>query len=211
MEAYKIIKSGSSGNCVMLFGSILVDVGVPFSDIKHIVNDLQLITWSHLHGDHFNEATIDRIVWERPTLRVAVCEHEYERAVKCGAKNIDVLKHGVWYDYGEFQMATFLTYHDAPSNGWRFKNDKYKIFFATDTFTLEGITAKNYTHYLIESNYDETTIDEIIARKEAAGEFAYQKSSANTHLSEQQANDFYFKNKAEHSKIIRLHESTTGY
>jgi L-ascorbate metabolism protein UlaG (beta-lactamase superfamily) len=207
MEAYKIINSSSRGNSVVIFDSILVDVGVPFNRIKNIVNDLKLITWSHCHFDHFNKSTISKIISMRPTIRVAVCEHERERAISCGAKNIDILKHGTWYDYGEFQIATFKTYHDVPSNGWRFKNDDYKIFFATDTAFLTGITAKGYTHYLIEHNYNAETVIQSIEEKEARGEYAHQRGAINSHLSEQQARDFIFKNMKEDSQIVRLHES----
>jgi L-ascorbate metabolism protein UlaG (beta-lactamase superfamily) len=163
---YEIIASGSDGNSVLLFGSILIDVGVPFSSIKNIVNNLQLITWSHGHNDHFNRKTIEKLIALRPTIRVAVCEHERERAIECGAKNLDILEHGKWYDYGSFQIATFKTYHDIPSNGYRVKNDSFKVFFATDTCMLHGIEAKDYTHYLCESNYDSDTIFDRIKAKE---------------------------------------------
>ena len=206
-EPYKIIATGSKGNSVLIFGSILVDVGVPFKMIKDIVYDLKLITWSHCHGDHFNPATIKKIISMRPTIRVAVCQHEAQRAISCGAKNIDILEHGSWYDYGEFQVATFKTYHDAPSNGYRFKNEDYKIFFATDTAHLDGISAKNYTHYLCESNYNEETVYDIINDIEAKGGFAHQRGSINSHLSEQQARDFVYKNGNENSIIVPLHES----
>lgn len=207
---YKIISSGSTGNCVFLFERILVDIGVPFSRIKDVYKNVQLLTWSHKHSDHINKETVKRLVFERPSLRIAICEHEYERAVESGCKNIDVLKNGVWYDYGEFQIATFKTYHDCPSNGWRFKYKDFKVFFVTDSFTLEGITAPNYTHYLCESNYDSETVWDKINDRESRGEYAHQRGAINSHLSEQQANEFYFNNRAEHSRLIRLHGSTTS-
>ena len=89
---YKIIATGSTGNAVLIFDSILVDVGVPYSLIKEYIYDLQIITWSHKHYDHFNLSTIKKIVEMRPTLRIAVVEHEYERALQTGCKNIDVLE-----------------------------------------------------------------------------------------------------------------------
>jgi Cft2 family RNA processing exonuclease len=208
-QPYKIIATGSKGNCVMLFDSILVDVGVPFSAIKDVYKQIKLITWSHLHADHFNKKTIAKLISLRPTLRVAVCEHEYQRAVDCGSKNIDILEHGKWYDYGLFKMATFKTYHDVPSNGYRFENENHKIFFATDTAHLEGITAKGYDAYCIEHNYNEDTVWDTIRRIEAAGGYAHQRGSINTHLSEQQARDFIFQNAKPESVIIRLHESST--
>lgn len=209
MEAqdYRIISTGSTGNCVFLFNRILIDIGVPFSRVKDVYKSVQLLTWSHRHSDHYNKDTIKRIVFERPSLRIAICEHEYERAVESGCKNIDVLKNGAWYDYGEFQIAAFKTYHDCPSNGYRIKYKDYKAFFVTDTMTLEGITAPNYSHYFLEANYDHETAIELIRQKEQRGEFAYQKGAINSHLSEQQMMDFYYSNKGEHSQLIRLHQS----
>lgn len=209
-EPYKIISTGSGGNSIVIFNNILVDVGIPFSKIKDIQNQLQLITWSHKHKDHFNKATVKKLIFNRPGIRIAVCEHEVERARECGTKNIDIIEHGKWYDYGMFQISTFKTYHDVPSNGWRIKNDKYKLFIATDTSHLIGISAPNYTHYLCEANYDEETVYDIIQQHESRGEFSHQRGSINSHLSFQQCNDFYYKNKGEHSQLIRLHQSTTS-
>ena len=42
---------------------------------------------------------------------------------------------------------------------------------------------------------------------EAGGGFAHQKGAINSHLSEQQARDFIFKNAGENYKVVRLHES----
>jgi hypothetical protein len=74
---------------------------------------------------------------------------------------------------------------------------------------LEGITAKGYDLYAIEHNYDPETILETIAKLEATGQFSHQKGAINSHLSEQQARDFIFDNRSEHSRVLRLHESTT--
>ena len=202
-----ILATGSEGNCVMLFNSILVDVGVPFSLIEPFAKELKLITWSHQHKDHFNLSTIRRLIKLRPTLRIAICEHEYERAVQTGCKNIDVLSHGKWYDYKEFKIATFKTYHDVESNGYRFEKNGYKVFFATDTEHLEGITAKGYDLYAIEHNYNEEVILENIENDLREGRYSYAIGAINSHLSEQQASDFIFKNKGDECEILRLHES----
>ena len=67
--------------------------------------------------------------------------------------------------------------------------------------------AKNYDLYALESNYNEDEIYDLIESKEEKGQFAYQKGAINSHLSEQKARDFFFKNKGENSQLIRLHES----
>ena len=65
---------------------------------------------------------------------------------------------------------------------------------------------KGYDLYAVEHNYDADTIDEAIAAKQAAGEYAYQKGAVNSHLSEQQASEFIYRNRSANSQTLRLHE-----
>jgi len=206
---YNIISSGSKGNAIIYEGSILVDCGVSFSLIKPYVYDLQLVLLTHLHGDHFNWAALTKLSYDRPTLRFACGEHMVDRMD--GIKNIDIMLPGEMYDYGEFQISPIKLYHDIPNFGYRIFKEGRKIIHVTDTAHLEGITAKDYDLYALEHNYNEDIVDEIIKRKKELGEFCHLEGAINSHLSEQQARDFYFNNKGEHSKIIRLHESSTNY
>ncbi len=204
---YKVISSGSKGNAVIYFNSILVDCGVPFALLKPFLYDIQAVLLTHKHGDHFKRSTIARLVSERPSLRVGCCDWLADRLDF--VRNLDVYKTGRLYDYGAFKVSPVKLYHDIPTCGYRIFKDGKKIFHATDTAHLEGITAKNYDLYAIESNYNEDTVYETISELEARGEFAHQRGSLNTHLSEQQSRDFIFKNRGEHSRVLRLHESTS--
>lgn len=203
---YNVLSSGSTGNCVIYHDSIAVDMGIPYSMIKEYQNSLQIVLLTHIHGDHFNDSTIKKLAFERPTLRFACGEFLAEKLE--GIKNIDVLEAGKVYDYGVFKISPIVLYHDVPNFGYRIFKDGTKIIHATDTYHLEGITAKNYDLYAIESNYNEDTIFDSIAKKKAKGEFAYQEGSINSHLSEQQARDFIFNNRGKHSQVLRLHESS---
>jgi L-ascorbate metabolism protein UlaG (beta-lactamase superfamily) len=127
-----------------------------------------------------------------------------------GLKNIDIYEIGKVYDYGQFQISPVELYHDVENCGYRIFKDGIKVFHATDTYALNGIEAKDYDIFAIEHNYDEDTVYQIIERQESQGKFAHQKRSINSHLSEQQARDFIFKNRKETSEVIRLHESKTA-
>jgi mRNA degradation ribonuclease J1/J2 len=202
---FTVLSSGSKGNCVIYHDSIAVDMGVTFSTIKNHKDNLQIVLLTHCHGDHLNITTIKKLSFERPTLRFA-CGVFLTDFLQ-GIKNVDILEAGKVYDYGPFKVSPISLYHDVPNFGYRiFKNDT-KIIHATDTAHLEGITAKNYDLYAIESNYNEDTIHQSIELKKSKGEFAYQIGAINSHLSEQQARDFIFKNRGENSKVLRLHES----
>lgn len=202
-----ILASGSTGNCEIYHNTIAVDMGVPFSKIKPYVNNLQLVLLSHQHLDHFNISTIKKLAFERPTLRFGCGEWMVE--LLKGIRNIDVYQFGEIYNYGSFQISMGKCYHDVPNAFYRIFKNGYKIFRATDTAHLINVEAKNYDLYCLESNYDSETILDRISEKESRGEFAYEKGAINSHLSEIQSREFFYKNRGENSKILRLHESKT--
>jgi phosphoribosyl 1,2-cyclic phosphodiesterase len=204
---YKVINTGSQGNAVIYQERILVDCGVPFSFLKDDYRKLAVVLLTHEHADHINKATLTRLSAERPGLRFAACEWMAQHLE--GLRNIDILNVGVCYNYGTFQVSPVQLYHDVPNCGWRIYVDGLKIFHATDTAHLEGIVAIDYDLYAIEHNYDEETVYDIIAAKTARGEYAHQKGSLNSHLSEQQAKAFIFRNMKSTSQVLRLHESMT--
>lgn len=204
---YNILASGSKGNSVIYHNSIMVDCGVPFELIRPFLLNLQIILLSHAHGDHFNKSTISRVCFERPSLRVGCCEWMLDK-LNGISNQVDVFQIGKVYDYKAFQISPVKLYHDVPNCGYRIFKDGTKIFHATDTQHLQGISAKGYDLYALEHNYNEETIYQVIAQLKSEGKFAHQEGSINSHLSEQQAKNFFFKNKSEGSQIIRLHESS---
>ena len=201
---YKIIASGSDGNAVIYCDSILVDCGVSFNKIKPYIKDIQLIMLTHEHSDHLNLSTLKKICFERPSLRVGCGEFLTQHLSEI--KNVDIYEPNQMYDYKLFQISPIVLYHDVKNFGYRIFKDGKKILHATDTCHLKGIEAKKYDLYAIESNYDEETIDAEIKQAEMSGKFPYRKYAVNSHLSEQQARNFFFENKGENSELIRLHE-----
>lgn len=202
---HKILKSGSEGNAVVYHGSIVVDCGIPYSLIEPVIDDIQIVLATHKHLDHFNLSTLRRIQFERPTVRFACGPWMAE--LFQGFKNVDILDFGKWYDYGPFKVALIKLYHDVPNCGYRIEKDGHKTIHATDTCHLEGVSAKDYDLFCIESNYDENVINQVIAEKKAKGEFTHLEGSINSHLSDQQCNDFFYENRKEDSVLVRLHQS----
>jgi len=204
---YNVVASASTGNCEIAYNSVMIDCGVPYSKIKKYVKYLRLVIISHKHSDHLNMQTIQKLSYERPTLRFAIAE--YLLPYFEGIRNVDVLELNQWYDYGQFKISFGKLYHDTPNIFIRLDIHGKKIFRATDTATLEGISANSYDIYALEANYDEETVWDTIKSIEMNGGFAHQRGAINSHLSFQQANNFFYANKGEHSKLIRLHESKT--
>ena len=80
-----------------------------------------------------------------------------------------------------------------------------RLFYATDTNNLNGITAKGYNLYLVEANYTEADIQDRIAEKKINGEYVYEKRVMREHLSKEKADDWLCANMAAYSEYIYMH------
>lgn len=210
MGIAKVISSGSEGNAVIYNNAIMVDCGVSLKALEAVKRSLKIVLLTHKHGDHLKIRTLQRLQAERPTLRIACGDFLLEE-LPC-IKNIDVLQVGKIYDYGAFKVSPVKLYHDVPNFGWRiFLPNGQKIFHATDTVHLEGITAKGYDLYAIEHNYCEEYIQEAIEEARANGEYTHAHGSIKTHLSIQQARAFIEANRKESSEVLELHKSRSFY
>lgn len=206
----KVISSGSDGNAVIYNNAIMVDCGVSLKALQEVKRSLKIVLLTHKHSDHLKIRTLQRLQAERPALRVACGDFLLEE-LPC-IKNIDVLQVGKIYDYGAFKVSPVKLYHDVPNFGWRiFLPNGQKIFHATDTVHLEGITAKGYDLYAIEHNYCEEYIQQAIEEARANGEYTHAYGSIKTHLSIQQARAFIDKNRKESSEVLELHKSRSFY
>lgn len=199
---YKIINSGSDGNAVIVNDVILIDCGVSYKKLKNYINNLKIVLLTHIHHDHFKKSTIRKLVSNRPTLRFGCCEWLIQDLIDCGVnkKNIDVYEIGTKYNYSMFSLIAIKLYHDVPQCGYRlFMNDK-KLIYATDTKTLDGITAKDYDVYLIEGNYENE--EELHSR---AYTYDYESRVKNTHLSREYTTKWLLDNMNDNSVYEFMH------
>ncbi len=209
MEDYNVISTGSKGNCEILKNSIMIDCGVSFKSLKPFYKDIQIVFLSHIHGDHLKISTLKKLQFEKPSIRLA-CGSWLLKSLK-GLNNIDVLELNKWYNYGDFKVSIGKLYHDVENCFFRFDINGYKVFRATDTKHLEGISAINYDLYAIESNYDEEKVIKAIKDSIKEGVFCHGRGSVESHLSNRQCWDFFKKNKKDTSQLIELHKSSTFY
>ena len=210
---YKIIATGSDGNAVVLNDYMLIDCGVSFKALGAVKKQLKIVLLTHIHSDHFNRSTIRKLAAERPTLRFACCEWLLPELVSCGVqkKNIDPLKVGKIYNYGPFKVSPVQLYHDVPNCGWRVTFGAEKAIYITDTTTVQGITAKDYDLYLVESNYSEPEIQERIKAKEVLGQYVYEYRVLKTHLSKEECDQWLLDNMGEHSEYVYIHQHKEDY
>ncbi|MCI8411027.1 MAG: hypothetical protein HFJ40_00970 [Clostridia bacterium] len=101
---YKIINSGSDGNCIILNDEIMLDCGVSFKKIEPYYKKIKLVCISHEHRDHLLPATIKRLAFERPSIRFCAGEFLLDKLLKCNVKkeNIDIIKLNTRMNYKRF-------------------------------------------------------------------------------------------------------------
>lgn len=205
---YNIISTGSQGNAIVVDGKILIDCGIPFKKLAPYVKDLKIVLLTHIHGDHFNKATIRKLAKERPALRFACGKWLIADLLQCGVSpsKIDVCETSRVYNYGWFQLSNIKLYHDVENCGWRLFLQNEKAIYITDTSTVQGIVAKNYNLYMIEANYEENELQERIKAKQEAGVFAYEYRVPKTHLSKEECDQWLLDNIGENSEAVYLHQ-----
>ena len=212
---YKILATGSDGNATIVNGYSLIDCGVPYKAIEHYAQDLRLVFLTHIHGDHFNAATIKKLAFVRPSLRWVCCEWLVEALLDAGVKTtqIDVIRPGAWvaFEMGDVVYASPIELtHNVRNCGWRIVINEESLFYATDTGTLEGISVKGYDVYLVEANHTQAEIEAAVAAAQANGEFTYRLRAAENHLSEEQARDWLTENMAAYSVWVPMHGHREG-
>jgi L-ascorbate metabolism protein UlaG (beta-lactamase superfamily) len=204
---FKIVGSNSSGNAIIYHEEILVDCGVSYKKIEPYLDGIKAVLLTHEHGDHFKASTVRMIAVNHRSIKFVCPPHMVNLLTTIGVKNILEVEHGKVYKLDPYYISPVLLYHNVPNYGYRIFKGEHKLFHATDTNTLEGISAKNYDNYFIEFNYDENTIWDVINAKETGGEFSYERDAINNHLSWQKANRWLKDNASENSVVVKLHIS----
>jgi len=164
--------------------------------------------------DSFRPETVRALHWERPALRWGCCEWMVPHLIEAGVDRrvIDVMEFerpgrsgAVIYSHLAIIKPECL-FHNVPNCGWHIWFGEEKLFYATDTGTLDGIEAKDYDLYMIEANHTQAEIEERIREKEAAGEFIYETAAQQNHLSREQALEWLARNMGQQSRYVFLHQ-----
>jgi phosphoribosyl 1,2-cyclic phosphodiesterase len=208
MIKHQVLSSSSSGNAIIYFNKILIDVGVSFKVLQDYLPDIKYILLTHIHSDHFNKSTLKKIGEEFPNIILCVPNYLKEEVDKLSYKGITFsVSFDTRYRFGNMTIETFKLFHDVPNIGYKLMYQSYKIVHATDTSSIDHIEAKDFDLYAIEHNYDEDLINEEISRKLQDGAYAHEIRSKETHLSFQKAYDWINKQRKEDSEVLMLHIS----
>lgn len=96
--------------------------------------------------------------------------------------------------------------HNVPNCGYHILSNGKRLFYATDTGTLDGIEARGYDLYMVEANHTRAELEARMDAKRAAGEFSYEWAAAQNHLSREQAEDWLYQQMGTNSQYVFLHQ-----
>lgn len=204
---YKIIASGSKGNCVII-ENIMIDAGVPYKDIKEELYDIDYLLYTHCHGDHFKESTFKRIRKEFPNIVIAGNSTLMEVA------NTDfdiIVKDNVPFEIGDYVVTPFPGIHDVEVHGFEWYVGNIHVLYMTDSNTVEfAPTEDKYDYLFLESNHSETKLRTAFRKSKKFGYNAY--ANGKRHLSTKQSKEFYLLHRrSKESEWIELHKSERFY
>lgn len=207
---YDVLSTGSQGNAVVINETILIDCGVPFKTLEPVVPDLKLVLLTHRHSDHFRPRTVAVLHKLRPCLRFGCCAWMVPLLQEAGvrARQIDLYDPGKAYRYpGLCCLLPEALTHNVPNCGYHLRDREGKrLFYATDTETLDGVTAKDYDLYLVEANHTRAELEARLRAKQEAGVYAYEWDVAQNHLSREQAEDWIYQNIGPTGQYAFLHQ-----
>lgn len=200
---YKIISTGSKGNCVIV-NDIMIDCGVAYKLIKEELYSIRILLITHTHSDHMNLKTLQQILSKHPRIKV-IGNYEVHALWHCNyIANADFP-----IETGGYTLLPFECSHDVLCYGFTWNYEGNDIIYATDTATLEFAPKKKYDWFFLESNHDEIKLE--AARGEKRGGYD-PYLAGKRHLSTQQAKAFYYLNrKSQDSHFIELHQSSRFY
>lgn len=192
---------------------VLIDIGVPYKAINSLEIDYVLLT--HSHRDHLNVSTISKLAYENPHIKFFCTKYLVQTLIRCGVdvSNIYFKPH---IEIGSLTLNRFNLIHDVPNCGWKLKfkesgKQTLKVFYATDTASLDHVSAIGFDYYFIEANYDEDEIVNLIKEKVDSGEYSYERRVVDTHLSKQKADKWLSNNIGDNSVYVYIHEHSDAH
>lgn len=202
---YKIIQSGSKGNCVII-DDVMVDCGVPFNKIKEYLYDVKYLLLTHIHSDHIKPKTLEQIKRLFPKITIL---GNYEVH---GEYGVDTIVNATFEVVTEdYTFVPFECDHPVLTYGFTWTSqDGQRILYATDTASMDNAPEGSYDHMFLESNYDPKKIEQV--KNNWSGRYNPYLSATMTHLSTKQCKEFFFMNRRDKdSKLVELHRSQRFY
>ena len=152
----KVIASGSTGNCTLLDGNILLDAGIGFKPLQKALGykmpDYALIT--HEHGDHANLTAVKELILRgvdvymtAGTMAALKLQPTYNLHIICNGEKV-----------GEYTFTAFEVKHDAAEPvGFIVFRGNESVLYLTDTANIP--VALPFAQIIIEANFFEKVLE----------------------------------------------------
>lgn len=170
----RILATGSSGNCVLVGGNILVDAGINFKHFSEFdipLNEIACCIITHKHGDHMNKPFVRKLLANG--IQVIMSEDSAAELVTEGKVNVEecvdkglitFLHKDTVYCFGDTLSMTAhpQKHHDIVNYALVFEDNGSRLLYSTDLDSLEpSDKGEGLMHLgmfdtiLLEGNYDE--------------------------------------------------------
>lgn len=227
---YKILMSGSSGNCVVI-EDVMFDLGG--INIKHFpellqlnnidMNNINFLTHSHAHSDHYNPSLDWKLYQQYPQLDFVVRKSMYERLwsdmnITKRHKHLDTVEHlqqrilkmpDVWQSNKLIIKAFDLPHGDTRSTGYvgYSKETKSTFFFGTDFDSISVLPhLKHIDHVFIEANHEANWMGKLFGKGVIPTEWVVESTSR--HLSIEDSKTYANMISSSDPDIHYLHKSS---
>lgn len=204
----RILSSGSGGNCTIINNRIAIDAGLPYKQIAPYADGLEVVLLTHRHSDHLRASAV-RGLAKRSERLFGTPDYLVEEVRNMGVTDAQTVSvnAGDEIRFDNFMVIPFRLKHDVPNQGYKIHFDSgEKIFFATDTGSLDGIEAPNYDLYLVEANYTEADIRRRIWEKEVEGVYCYEYKARRNHLSKEACDAWLYSQMGSRSRYVYMHQ-----
>lgn len=177
----RILATGSSGNCVLVGGTVLVDAGITFKHFEEFGISLGQVRYcviTHKHGDHMNRPFVRKmlsngipVIMSEDSAAYLVEEGKINVEECVDRKQIRFLHAGEIYVFetenggmpGRMEMTAHpQKHHDIINYALVFEDGKERLLYSTDLDSLEpSDVGEGLMHLgmfdtiLLEGNYDE--------------------------------------------------------
>lgn len=177
----RILATGSSGNCVLVGGNVLVDAGITYKHFCEFDIGLEKIACcivTHKHGDHMNKPFVRKLITNGVTVIMSqdsVADLQLEGRINTEEyvekKQIRFLHAGEVYWFGdELSMTAHpQKHHDIINYALVFEDSGSRLLYSTDLDSLEPTDVGEglmdlgvFDTILLEGNYDEVYLRSYI-------------------------------------------------
>lgn len=171
----EVYGSGSSGNCVVINGDIMLDCGLAHKHIEKPLNSVSAVFISHRHGDHCHLGTLKWMEKTNPALleyrtfvnadtasHLATKAQAISRVMNTPIID-DLFEYDIPTQLGTYHISTFPLKHDVENYGFVIEHPRFgRLLYATDTTTLKHAPHVLCDTVLLEGNWDEAQVKSMI-------------------------------------------------